>query len=119
MDHKTKFTLEKAEERLSQAKEELCKPQEDVVSYSVCQNAFYAIKNYLGSFLNENKVGFEESESVEELLKKCRSLDKRFNELHLAPLYHPTETEHIWMNIDTANDYVEMAERTRQMFSKV
>ncbi len=119
MDHTTKFTLEKAEDHLSQAKEELCKPAEDVVSYSVCQNAYNAIVHYLSNFLNESGLEVQESASVEDLLKNCRSLDEKFNELHLAPLYNPTDTEDVWMNIDTANDFVKMAERTREMFTKV
>ncbi|MDX1627843.1 MAG: hypothetical protein R3345_04035 [Fulvivirga sp.] len=118
MDYKTKFSREKAEDLYLKAKDELCKPEEDVVPYSVCRNAYYSITNYLGSYLSMNGVKLSESDSVEDLLNKCRTVDKRFNDLHLSPLYNPTETEDVWMNLDTANDYIKMAESTRQIFSR-
>ena len=115
MEQPIKLTLDKAEELLSRAKEELCKPEEDVVRYSVCQSAYYAIVNYLGSILIDNNVEFQESSKVADLLNTCRQIDDKFNNLHLAPLYEPTQSEDVWMNLDTANDFIAMAESTRKM----
>jgi len=115
MEQMTKNHLETADELLSRANNELCKPEEDVVHYSVCQNAYDAIVNYLGSFLLENNVEFEKSSSVEDLLSICRSIDKRFNELNLAPLYNPNKSQDAWMSIHTANNFMAMAVNTRKM----
>jgi len=115
MEQSIKSTLDKAEDFLSRAKSELYKPREDVVSYSVCQNAYYAIVNYLGSFLMDNGVEFQESSNVADLLSSCREIDAKFKDLHLAPLYHPTQSEDVWMNLDTANNFLAMAESTRKM----
>jgi uncharacterized protein (UPF0332 family) len=115
MEQPIKLTLDKAEELLSRANNELCKPEEDVVPYSICQSAYYAIVNYLGSFLLDNGVEFQESSNVADLLRSCRAIDDKFNELHLAPLYNPTQIEDVWMNLDTANDFLAMAENTRSM----
>jgi len=115
MEQMTKPTLKTAEELLSRAKNELCKPEEDVVHYSVCQNAYDAIVNYLGSFLLDNDVEFEKTSNVEDLLSSCRSIDKRFNDLNLSPLYNPTKSQDVWMSINTANSFMAMAENTRKM----
>jgi len=115
MEQPIKLTFDKAEDFLSRAKEELCKPREDVVPYGVCQSAYYAIVNYLGSFLMDNGVEFQESANVADLLSSCREIDDKFKDLHLAPLYHPTQSEDVWMNLDTANDFLAMAESTRKM----
>lgn len=114
MDSIVSTQLGQAEQRLNQAKNELCKPFEDVVPYSVCNGANDAIVHYLRSFLLFNKKTLPESNAVHDLLRECRSLDARFEELHLAPFYHPTDTEDIWMNMDTAQDFMKMAEKTRQ-----
>ncbi|MFT4567027.1 MAG: hypothetical protein ACI9FN_001990 [Saprospiraceae bacterium] len=115
MERQIKSTFDKAEDLFLRVKDELCKPEEDVVPYSVCQSAYYSIVNYLGSFLIENGIEFQESENVADLLNSCREIDNKFNDLHLAPLYNPTQRRDVWMNIDTANDYLTMVESTRQM----
>jgi hypothetical protein len=119
MDHKPTFTFERAEEYLTEAKEQLCKPEEDVVAYSVCKNAYHAIAYFLGSHLHQSEVSFDESASVEELLMKCQQVDARFHGLKLDTVYQPTENEHIWMDVKTATGFVELAEETRQVFVTV
>lgn len=115
MEPMTKTLLETADELLARANNELCKPEEDVVHYSVCQNAYEAIVNYLGSFLSDNDVEFEKTSNVEDLLSSCRSIDKRFNELNLVPLYNPTKGQDTWMSLNTANSFMAMAENTRKV----
>ncbi|MTI41653.1 hypothetical protein [Fulvivirga lutimaris] len=118
MDIKTDSKHKIAEEFFQKASEGLYKPEEDVVAYSVCKNAFYAAKNYLISFLEEQGIENSEDDSLEELLNKCRSVNDKFADLHLSPMYHPTDTEDVWMNVDAASDYVKMAENTRQVILK-
>ena len=115
MEQLTKTMLEKADELLLKATTELYKPEEDVVAYSVCRNAYYAIVNYLRSFLNDHGASFQETSNISELLANCRAIDQKFNDLHLAPLYHPTQSEDVWMNMDTVRNFMAMAQNTRKM----
>lgn len=115
MEQLTKPTLEKAEELLSRAHKELYKPAEDVVPYSVCTNAYYAIVNYLKSYLIDHQVTFEESLNVPDLLAICRAIDGKFNDLQLAPLYYPLQTKDVWMSLETVNSFMAMAENTRKI----
>lgn len=107
--------LDKADNFFYAAKEELCRPEEDVVPYSVCRNAYYAVMNYLGSFLGEHGVEFQEKDQIEDLLNQCRTIDRKFYSLNLSPMYRWTNTEDPWMNIDMANDFISMAENTRKV----
>ncbi|NVK49567.1 MAG: hypothetical protein HWE09_07340 [Cyclobacteriaceae bacterium] len=109
--------LDKADQFISAAKEELCKPEEDVVAYSVCWNAHRAVINYLGSFLKEKGMEFQDNANLEDLLKQCRAIDGKFHGLNLSPMYHRADTEDVWMNLDMANDFIAMAENTRKVVS--
>ncbi len=117
MDQKIRAATEQATNQLSNAQIGLSKPEEDVVPYSVCKSAYNAIINYLSVFLMRNGRDIPEDVTVQELLTHCREVDPIFEELHLAPFYHPTQTEDVWMNLDTANDFVAMAVKTRDMVS--
>ncbi|MEQ9403912.1 MAG: HEPN domain-containing protein [Cyclobacteriaceae bacterium] len=114
-----KAKLDQAEEYFDKAKEELCKPEEDVVPYSICQSSYHAVVNYLSSFLIDNGATIPESENVESLLANCRELDQKFKKLHLVPMYNPTQSEDVWMNLDAAHDYLKMADNTRQMVRQI
>ncbi len=115
MDSKIDSKQAIAEDFFTKAQEESYKPEEDVVAYSVCKNAYYSVKNYLTAYLDSKDVSSNEKDSVKDLLEKCRATNEKFNDLHLSPMYHPTETEDVWMNLDTARDYLQMAENTREL----
>lgn len=115
MEEKVNYTLEQAEIHLNNAQDDLRKPEEDVVPYSACKSAHRAIINYLSAYLMRNGRELPETITVEDLLVFCREINPQFNELHLSPFYHPTRTEDVWMNVDTANDFVEMARKTQEM----
>ncbi len=115
MDHQVKVKFDEAEGLLEKAKEELCKPEEDVVPYVICKSAYLSVMDYLSSFLLYHESKLPQEPTMEELLKNCRDMDGRFKDLHLSPLYNPTQTEHAWMNMDAAKDFLDMAERTREI----
>lgn len=115
MDQKINSTLAQAEKHITEARNLLCKPEEDVVPYGVCKSAHQAIVNYLMAYLMRNGRDIPDTHTVENMLTYCREIDSKFNELHLAPFYHPTETEDIWMNLDTATDFLKMAETTKSL----
>ena len=112
MHEKIKSTLEQAEHHLNNAKEGLYKPEEDIVPYSICKLSHGAIVDYLSAFLMRHGRELPEHHTVEELLSFCREVDAKFNDLHLSPFYHPTDTEDIWMNPDTAQNFLKMAIKT-------
>lgn len=54
MKTKANKLFDEAIEKLNEASEELFRPKEDVVTYAICKNAQFAIKNYLKGFLLKN-----------------------------------------------------------------
>lgn len=98
---------------MADAKEGLNKPEEDVVPYSICRNAYDSIVDYLSIFLISSGCELPTDHTVRSLLTACRKAETQFQSLHLSPLYDPTQTEDLWMNLDMANDFIAMAEMTR------
>ncbi|MFC4870933.1 hypothetical protein [Negadavirga shengliensis] len=114
-DIKPQKTLDEAEELFDLAKEELCRPEEDVVHYMVCSNSYKAISKYLAGFLMKNILKNQTSLSIEDLLRQCREVDPEFKKLDLAPLTHQKNPEDVWMNMDTAREFMMLAEKTRAL----
>jgi hypothetical protein len=104
-----------AEDLYIAAKEELMRPEEDIVPYLICQKCFYAISHYLKGFLHHNNVAFEENDDLKNLIHLATITDGKFNVLNIPLLKRPKETEDVWMNIDSANDFLELAGKTRFM----
>lgn len=115
MNQEVRTKIDEAEDLFQKAKEELCKPEEDVVPYAICQNAYNSVASYLSGVLINHNIPLPDPISIDALIKSCRSLDPKYNDLHLSPMYHPKEIEDVWMNLDTAKDFLSMAENTRQM----
>ena len=115
MDQHAKMKHNIADDFFNKAKNELFKPEEDIVPYGVCQNAYNSVVSYLTGVLINRGMSIPDPIKVEELLMKCRALDDLFNDLHLAPMYEPKKSEDVWMNLDTARDFLAMADKTRQI----
>ncbi|MEO1050491.1 MAG: hypothetical protein AAFX87_07685 [Bacteroidota bacterium] len=111
MDTNTSFNT--AEQLLSEAKEQMMKPAEDVVPYSVCHKSFYAISHYLKGFLQQKGVSCDENTDMEKLVELATSEESAFSVLDNPCLKYPKETGDVWMNIDRATDFIELAEKTR------
>ncbi len=75
--------FEEATRKLSQASHELYRPEEDVVTYLVCQNSHLAIENFLKGFLVKNKVDPDGFSSVDELYSNCKTLNGKFEEVNI------------------------------------
>lgn len=86
MENNVIRTLDQAIKRLENAREELERPEEDVVSFLVCKNAQYAIENFLKAYLLQNDIDPAEFTTVESLYKKCLSLNKNFADIDLTGL---------------------------------
>lgn len=84
METKAKQLFKDASEKLDEANNELCRPQEDVVSYLVCKNSQYVIENYLKGFLLKNGVDPNKHETVDSLYKQCTIINKDFEKVDLS-----------------------------------
>jgi HEPN domain-containing protein len=81
---KAKQLFDEAVERLNEANEELFRPEEDIVTYSVCKNAQYAIENYLKGFLLEKGVDPIGYKTIDELFEQCKMINKNFEKIDLS-----------------------------------
>lgn len=105
--------LSEADVLLTTAKEELCRPDEDVVHYMVCKHAYKATEKYMAGFLVKNGVRIHNSTSINDLLGQCRSIDPGFKKLNLDPLTRAGDPQDLWMNKHTANEFILLAEQTK------
>ncbi|MCA6074039.1 hypothetical protein [Fulvivirga sedimenti] len=114
-DQMIQTTLESADELYYAAKEELCRPEEDVVPYMVCNNAYKSVGKYLTGYLLKKGIEIHSSMSPDVLLNLCRDVDSRFNDLHLSPLMHTDNPEDVWVNMDTVRKFIDLATQTRML----
>lgn len=83
MKARSEAFFKEASKKLKLAKEELFKPAEDIVSYSVCKNAQFAIENFLKGYLTKSNIELEPNETINSLYEKCVSIDKNFKTIDL------------------------------------
>jgi len=70
--------------KVNEANEELCRPEEDVVTYSVCKNAQFAIENYLKGFLLNNGKDPSNFNTINSLYKECKAINAKFKDIDLS-----------------------------------
>ncbi|WP_299527693.1 HEPN domain-containing protein [uncultured Lutibacter sp.] len=75
--------LKEAEKKLKTAKEEMFKPAEDIVSYSVCKNSQFAIENFLKGYLAKKEVTLQSNETINSLYTKCIAIDENFKTIDI------------------------------------
>lgn len=83
MKTKAPNLFDEAVQMLQEANNELCRPEEDVVSYLVCKNSQYAIENFLKGFLLKNGIEPAGKENINSLYKKCVKLNNKFKQIEL------------------------------------
>ncbi len=72
-------------QKLRDANEELCRPEEDVVTSLVCSNAQAAIESYLKGFLELNGITTTHGEeTIDSLYEQCKAINGHFEEVHLS-----------------------------------
>ncbi|WP_457617277.1 HEPN domain-containing protein [Lutibacter sp.] len=86
MESRSELFFKEAEKKLTIAKEELFKPAEDIVSYSVCKNSQFAIENFLKGFLIKNEVKLDKKETIATLYEKCIAVDKGFKDVEMSAI---------------------------------
>ena len=78
--------FDEALEKLSQANDEFFRPEEDLVTYSVCKNAQFSIENFLKGYLMQHKIDVVGDETLDRLYEKCLNNNKNFSQLDLSAL---------------------------------
>lgn len=84
MEAKANKLFKEAVEKLGEANTELYRPEEDIVTYLVCKNAQFAIKNYLTAFLLQNGIDTGENSTIDTLYEQCVLINKRFKKINLS-----------------------------------
>ncbi|SNR37357.1 HEPN domain-containing protein [Lutibacter flavus] len=86
MKSRSEAFFKEATKNLQLAKNELFKPSEDIVTYSVCKNAQFATENFLKGFLSKNGIEIGINETIETLYNKCVAIDENFKNIDLNPI---------------------------------
>ena len=73
-----------AVQRLKEANDELCRPEEDVVAFMVCKNSQLAIHNFLKAYLLQNNIEVETDARVDEMYNQCKAINASFSKIDLA-----------------------------------
>ena len=76
--------FDEAVQKLNKANEELYRPEEDVVTYSVCKNSQIAITNYLKGYLLINGKDPNRYPTIKSLYEQCKLINKKFEEIDLS-----------------------------------
>ncbi|WP_114783614.1 HEPN domain-containing protein [Botryobacter ruber] len=84
MKDKATILFDDALDKLNRAKEESFRPKKDLVTYLVCKNAQASIENFLKGYLLQNEFDPSRYTTLDELLQKCKSINKSFEQVDLA-----------------------------------
>ncbi len=103
----------RAEESYLSAKEEMNRPEEDIVPYLVCERCQLAISLYLQGYLHHAGINFSQEAELSELVDLVMLQDEKFKVINRSILQHLKDTGDFWMNIDRAREYIRLVEKTR------
>ncbi|MEG9327167.1 HEPN domain-containing protein [Salinimicrobium catena] len=84
MENKAIRLFSEAIKKLQEADSELCRPEEDVVSYLVCKNSQFAIENFLKGYLLNKGIDPQDYESINSLYEQCVAINPKFKDLDLS-----------------------------------
>lgn len=84
MEENAAVLFENAIQKLREANDELCRPEEDVVAPLVCKNSQEAISNYLKGYLILQGIKPPEGSTIDRLYEQCSSIDSRFEKINLS-----------------------------------
>ncbi len=84
MKERARALLKDAVKKIKEANTELCKPEEDVVSFLVCKKSQRATENFLKGFLLQNDVEPNKFKTIEDLYEQCKAINKSFKEINLS-----------------------------------
>jgi hypothetical protein len=104
---------------LVSAEDELKKPQVEMMSLAVCQNAKLSMLMLLRAYLVKHKVEFSENANLVELYEKCRAYNPAFNTIDIQEMGCVDGThcsmEEYCMHTNYVTDCVSKAKRIRTL----
>ncbi len=117
MKQKSDSLLSKGIKKVNLAEEELMKPHNDIVSFSVCSNARSSIHLLLESYLLKHKIPFKEQESIALLLERCALNDKRFKSVDITNIdcRHTATKESYCSGVDKVNSCYNTAKKIEEL----
>ncbi len=83
MEEKARVFFETAVQKLKDANEELCRPEEDVVAFMVCKNSHVAIDNFLRGYLIQKGIEQSTDASIDDMYRECIRINKNFDKIDL------------------------------------
>ena len=84
MKNRAKALFNDAIKKVKEADEELCRPEEDVVSVLICKKSQRATEGFLKGYLLYNGIDPSESNTLEDLYKQCKAFNKNFKNIDLS-----------------------------------
>jgi hypothetical protein len=78
------FLFSEASGKLSKANEEICRPEEDVVSFMVCKNSQFAVESFLTGYLLQHDVTPDSHATIKSLYEKCLEINPKFSRVNLS-----------------------------------
>tara|TARA_R110000787_G_scaffold17143_3_gene54115 strand:+ start:13472 stop:13846 length:375 start_codon:yes stop_codon:yes gene_type:complete len=106
MKERAKALFKEAIKNVSEANEELCRPQEDVVSIMVCKKSQLAVNDFLRGFLLQQGVEPKIDMTLEELYKGCLTINPNFKKVDLTNF----DCRSVNMNSKDCNDVSKVSE---------
>ena len=84
MKDRAKALFNEAVKMVSEANEELCRPEEDVVTVLVCKKAQRASENFLRGFLLQNNMEPDMNMTLDALYQQCMDINPNFSLVDLT-----------------------------------
>ncbi len=84
MKERARALFKEAIKKVGEANQELCRPEEDVVSVMVCKKSQRATENFLRGYLLENEVEPGIEKTLDELLQQCLAINPNFRKVDLS-----------------------------------
>ena len=113
----SKDIREKAEAYISDARNEMCRADEDVVPQLIFNNIRNAMELIFTSFLNQ-KGQQPTSEGLREMAKQCAGLDARFDKLRMDLIPREGNEQMRYINMDSLDNCVAVAEEAMDLLKQ-
>lgn len=109
-----KDTLEKADAYIQDARNELCRAEEDVVPQLIFNNVRNAMATVFETYLQQ-KGQSPKSENLRDLAKQCANLDARFGELRMDLIPNEGNEQMRYINLNSLDKCIAVAEKAREL----
>jgi len=116
----SEFLKKRAQKEIQKAEEELMKPKEDVVSFSVCANSRLAMQQLLESYLLKNNILIKKHEPLALLLERCIKLNPKFKTIDFSNVdcRYNANNKNYCSGLDKVNNCLNIAKQIEDLLNK-